>query len=455
MKTKLQFTLSKLGIAWMFALVTVNFNRVTIYELGISALLIGVMIGLYPFFGPFQPMFRRLTDRYPILGYRRSPYLVIGMVAGSLVFPFLPTTAEAMATGSALAVVAGFVLFFAFGAMIALMANTYLDLIAECTREDERGSVFAAAWTGQTAIIVVWALVFRLFMPDYSAAQMQTLYTLTPFVVAALAVASVWKLERRLSPEEIARLRTATVDPIANTMNSIRSSLLLTRTNPTARMFFVFIVFTFLGIFTQDLVQEVWAGDVFRLNVGESTIFQQIFNGMVTVGMGMTAALGARALRAKEVRTDALPMDAKKRIAAFGGAAATLGFVLLAASSLVAHMALANLAFAVVGFAVGVFTFAAVTMMSDMTVEGQTASYLGLWSIAQALGLGASFIVGGALRAAIVEIGLLPAPAGYAVIFLVEALFMAGCVLMLRGVGVEGLRRDAHRFAPTTSAVAA
>ncbi len=454
MKTKLQFTLSKLGIAWMFALVTINFNRVTIYELGISALLIGVMIGLYPFFGPFQPMFRRVTDRYPILGYRRSPYLVIGMVAGSLVFPFLPAVAEAMAAGSALAVVAGFGLFFIFGAMIALMANTYLDLIAECTREDERGGVFAAAWTGQTAIIVVWALMFRLFMPDYSPAQMQALYALTPFVVAVLAVASVWNLERRLSPEEIVRLRATPADPIANTMNSIRSSLLLTRTNPTARMFFVFIVFTFLGIFTQDLVQEVWAGDVFRLTAGESTVFQQIFNGMVTVGMGMTAALGARALGVK-ARTDALPMDAKKRLATFGGMAAMLGFVLLAVSSLTVQLTLANLAFVVVGFTVGVFTFAAVTMMSDMTVEGQTASYLGLWSIAQALGLGASFIAGGVLRAALVEAGLLSAPAGYAAIFLVEALFMAGCVLMLRGVGLEGLRRDAHRFAPARSAVAA
>lgn len=454
MKTKLQFTLSKLGIAWMFALVTINFNRVTIYELGISALLIGVMIGLYPFFGPFQPMFRRVTDRYPILGYRRSPYLVIGMVAGSLVFPFLPAAAQAMASGATLAFVVGFVLFFIFGAMIALMANTYLDLIAECTREDERGSVFAAAWTGQTAIIVVWALAFRLLMPEYSPAQMQALYTLTPFIVTVLAIASVWKLERRLSPQEIAQLRVAPTDPIANTMNSIRSSLLLTRTNLTARTFFIFIVFTFLGIFTQDLVQEVWAGDVFRLNVGESTVFQQIFNGMVTVGMGMTAALGARAMGLK-ARTDALPMDAKKRIATFGGAAAAIGFVLLAVSSLTAQLALANLAFVVVGFTVGVFTFAAVTMMSDMTVEGQTASYLGLWSIAQALGLGTSFIAGGVLRAALVETGLLSAPAGYAAIFLVEALFMAGCVLMLRGVGVEGLRRNAHPFASARHVVAA
>lgn len=454
MKVKLQFTLSKLGIAWMFALVTINFNRVTIYELGISALLIGVMIGLYPFFGPFQPMFRRITDRYPILGYRRSPYLVIGMVGGSLVFPFLPRVAEAMAAGSTLAVAAGFVLFFFFGAMIALMANTYLDLIADCTREDERGSVFAAAWTGQTAIIVVWAGVFRWFMPEYSPAQMQALYTLTPFLVTVLAIASVWRLERRLSLQEIAQLRVTAADPIANTMNSIRSSLLLTRTNPTARMFFAFIVFTFLGIFTQDLVQEVWAGDVFRLNAGESTVFQQIFNGVVTVGMGMTAALGARALGMK-ARSDALPMDAKKRIAALGGVAAAIGFVLLAIASLTAQLALANLAFVIVGFTVGVFTFAAVTMMSDMTVEGQTASYLGLWSIAQALGLGTSFITGGALRAVLVESGLLSAPAGYAVIFLVEALFMAGCVLMLRGVGVEGLRRDARPFAPAGHVVAA
>jgi BCD family chlorophyll transporter-like MFS transporter len=443
MKTKLQFTLSKLGIAWMFALVTVNFNRVTIYELGISAVLIATMIGLYPFFGPFQPMFRRITDRYPIFGYRRSPYLVLGMVAGSLVFPFLPSVAVEMSRGSLIALGVGFALFFFFGLMIALMANTYLDLIAECTSETERGGVFAAAWTGQTAIIVVWALVFRWVMPVYSFERMQWLYTLTPFVVTVLAIASVWKLERRsiFSPQrgEVGRGGDTT-------LNSLRSSLDLTRANPTARMFFAFIVLTFLGLFTQDLLQEVWAGDVFGLDAGQSVVFQQIFNGMVTVGMALTGVFGPRLLGAPKgvrMKADTLAMDKKKRIAVVGGSLAVLSFILLAVSSLAQSLVLGQFVFVLLGAGVGIFTFAAVTMMSDMTVEGRTQSYLGLWSIAQAIGLGSSFILSGLLRTALIETGLFAAPSGYALIFLIEGAFMLSCVLMLRGVSREALQARA------------
>lgn len=453
MKTKLQFTLSKLGIAWMFALVTVNFNRVAIVELGLPAALIGLMIGLYPFFGPFQPMFRRVTDRYPILGYRRSPYLVLGMIGGSLVFPPLPALIVQMAEGALWASAACFVLFFIFGLMIALMANTYLDLIAECTREEERSSVFAAAWTGQTAIIVVWALIFRALMPTYDPAQMQALYNLTPFVVGVLALASVWKLERRLSESERRALARSLPqeDPVANTLNSIRSSLLLTRSNPVARRFFAFIGLTFIGIFTQDLLQEVWAGEVFKLNVGESVIFQQLFNGFVTVGMGMTAALGARLLK-QPGTTATLAAPYKKQIAALGGGVAIVSFVALALATLSVDLFAAQAAFALLGFGVGVFTFAAVTMMSDMTVEGQTASYLGLWSIAQALGLGSSFILGGVLHGVLVATGWLSPVVGYAVFFALQALFMTACVWMLRGASVTELRQHAAKIALTPAA---
>lgn len=442
-KTKIQFTLSKLGIAWMFALVTINFNRVTMVELGITAAVVATMIGLYPFFGPFQPLFRRLTDRHPLFGYRRSPYLVLGMVGGSLVFPFLPTVARAMGEGSVVAVIAGFALFFWFGLMIALMANTYLDLISECTREDERAGVFAAAWTGQTAIIVVWAVVFRWIMPTYSPERMQLLYALTPFVVTAMAVLSVWRLEPKLRIAEVAAIHSMPADPAADTMNSIRSSLDLTRTDPAARTFFAFITLTFLGIFTQDLLQEVWAGDVFGLDIGESVIFQQIFNGMVTVGMALTAIFAARALGAAKGgkdRSAALPMRDKKRVATLGSVVAGASFGLLALSSLARDLALAQLTFFFLGAGVGIFTFAAVTMMSDMTVEGRTQQYLGLWSIAQALGLGACFILSGVLRTALIESGLLGAQAGYAAIFAVEGLFMLGCALLLRGVSREALR---------------
>ncbi len=451
MRVTIQFVLSKFAIAWMFALVTVNFNRIAILEFGISAIVIATMIGLYPLFGPFQPLFGRLTSRYPLFGYRRSPYLLLGLLIGALVFPPMPTVLRAMSEGALWAVAAGFVLFFIFGLSIALMANTYLDLIAECTEEKQRSSVFAAAWTGQTLIIVVWASLFRWLMPEFREDALEQLYTLTPFVVMALGVLSVLGLEKRRSKEELAALQKLDTEKMTN-QNPVHHSLQLLTKNPTAQKFFLFIALCFMGIFSQDLLQEILGGEVFQMSVGESTVFQQIFNGTVTIGMAMTAAFGARIVGMPQLKTPMLPLEKRKTLAAYSGLGATLSFLLMSLAIAQEHLAGLYAAMAFNGLCVGVFAFCAVTMMSDMTVENETGRYLGLWSIAQAIGLGASFLVSGILHHGLVRSGIFSSAAiGYAVIFLIEAGFMLWCVLALRPTSVENLRLQA---APRQSATA-
>ncbi|MEM9953013.1 MAG: BCD family MFS transporter [Chloroflexota bacterium] len=442
MKTTVQFMLSKFAIAWMFALVTINFNRVAIFDLGFVAVIVTTMIGIYPFFGLLQPYFGRITSRYPILGYRRSPYLLIGLMVGALVFPPLPIVLNAMTEGALWAIVAGFVLFAIFGAMIALMANTYLDLVAECTTEETRSKVFAAAWTGQTAIIVVWAFIFRLLMPTYSPESMQFLYNLTPFVVLVLGILSIWGLETRLSLDEVAQIRQTPRNDDA--VIPIQESLGLLR-NPTARMFFLFILLTFPAIFLQDAIQEVFAGEVLGMTVGQSTIIQQIFNGTVTIGMGATAALGAKAL-GFSIPTPSLPSVQKRRIITFGGICAGLSLGLQAVSAYVGIAWLFLFAIGLFGITAGIFTFAAVTMMSDMTIQGQTGRYLGLWSIAQAIGLGLAFLVGGGLHTLLVGSGWFNPAIGYALIFSLEGVAMFSCVWMVRGTTVEKLQAGHERL---------
>jgi BCD family chlorophyll transporter-like MFS transporter len=328
--------------------------------------------------------------------------------------------------------------------MIALMANTFLDLVAETTSEETRGKVMAITWTGQTAIIVVWAIVFRLMMPDYSPEAMQRLYAITPLVVMALGVLSVLGLERRLSPVELAAARSS-AHTSANT-TPVRESLALLR-NPAARSFFLFVMLSFPAIFLQDALQEVFGGEVLRLSVGETTVFQQIFNGTVTVGMALTAALGARLLGRAGTTAD-LAMGDKKRLASIGGAATMLALGLQALAASLAAGWIFNLALGMLGLCVGVFTFSAITMMSDMTVAGQTGRYLGLWSLAQAVGLGFSFLAAGALHSLLIGSGLLSASGGYTVIFLIEAVSMLFCVLAVRGASAEALRAPARRATP-------
>ena len=82
--------------------------------------------------------------------------------------------------------------------------------------------------------------------------------------------------------------------------------------------------------------------------------------------------------------------------------------------------------------------------MADMTVEGQESKYLGLWSLAQVIGLFLSFTISGSLYSLLVESQWLPANQAFSLIFLAQAVMVVLCFLAVKGVTVEGLKAGAQ-----------
>jgi BCD family chlorophyll transporter-like MFS transporter len=412
----------------MFALLTVNFNRVTIAELQISALLITLLIGLYPFFAPIQPLFGRLTDRFPLSGYRRSPYLLIGMLGASLTFPPLPGLALALSRGETWAIGALLVLMVIFGLGIALIANTFLDLVSDVAPDEKaRGQIFAVSWTAQTLSIVVSAMVVQHLMPTYSFETMQPLYTATPLVALLTTLPALIGLEQRLQ----AGSTKPAIREAEGLGETLRAAWHVLNTNSQARAFFGFIVLALIGVFLQDAVLEVMGGSVFGLTPGESSTFQQVWTGGVLISMVLTG-----------IATTKLGLAREKRIL-IGSLGTAAGLGLLAFAALEARRELIFPALWMMGLFNGIFTMSAVTLMSDMTVAGATGRYLGLWSMAQAFATGLSFIISGVLHTLLIESGRLNAQAGFAWIFGIEAIFMLASIVLLRMVSVERFRAAA------------
>lgn len=84
-------------------------------------------------------------------------------------------------------------------------------------------------------------------------------------------------------------------------------------------------------------------------------------------------------------------------------------------------------------------------MMMEMTVEGATGLYMGLWGTAQALGNGLSSIVSGSMKTALIETGLTSPNIGYSAIFGVETVLMIVAVVLVSSVSVaefKGLKRQ-------------
>lgn len=447
-RAKLQFTLQKIGIAWSFCLVVASFNRVAVSDLGLPAAAVALLIGVYTLFGPIQPVIGRMCERWPMLGYRRTPYMLLGTLLGSLAFPFMPGVLLDMQAGSTLAWIQCLLLFCAFGICIAAQANVFLDLLNDVTTEETRSRVVTLTWTVQALSMAFWAWIFALLMPEYSAEGMQRMYNLSPLIMVGFTIVGLWGLETRLTPEQLQNLRDNPPKPV-KLLEPMRDSIAVIGYNRDAMLFFLFIILSLLSVFLQDMLQEIWAGDLFGMAAGEATVFQRLYNGLQTVGMaacGIFVGVTAKKRLAASSDPDnekTLPFALGKKLLLLGATLSVLGFLFLAAAAHAQSLTLFYVCYCFNAFALGLYVFPSISFMADMTVPGEESTYLGLWSLGQVIGLFLSFTVSGALYSALVETGAMAANVAFALIFLLQAVMVVLCYLVVRGVTIEGLQSGA------------
>lgn len=420
----LRLALPKLGVGWMFALLTINFNRITIVELDVAAVAVTAMLALHYFLSPFQVISGRLADRSPVLGLRRTPYFLLGAFAASLVFLALPSVAHAMGDGNALGYLAGFALLIVFGISIAVMGDSHHSLIAESVAPKYRGGVISVVWTFTIVSTIIASIIMSIVMPEYSPEGMQRLYNLTPFIVLGSGLIGLVGIERRLKGDALQKAleQSAEVTPAGN---PVTAAITVLRENRQSWGFFAFIFISILAIFLQDNILEPFGAEVFSMSLTETNSFQQMWGGGVLLGMilmGITSVF--------------LPLT-KRNIAITGCIGTALGMGTLATAAFTQQEQLVIPSLVFMGFFTGIFNVGALSMMMDMTVEGATGLYMGLWGMAQAFGNGTASFGGGALHTALIETGFLPANAAYTFIFGLSAIGMTVAAIILVNVSVS------------------
>lgn len=420
----LRLALPKLGVGWMFALLTINFNRITIVELDVAAVAVTAMLALHYFLSPFQVISGRLADRSPVLGLRRTPYFLLAAVTASLVFLALPSVALAMGNGLALGYVAGFALLIVFGVSIAVMGDAHHSLIAKSVEPKYRGGVISVVWTFTIVSTIIASVIMSIVMPEYSPESMQQLYNLTPFIVIGSGVVGLIGIERRLTGDALGKALEKAAE-VAPTGNPIKAAITVLRENRQAWGFFAFIFISILAIFLQDNILEPFGAEVFDMSLKETNAFQQMWGGGVLLGMILIG-----------ISSVVLPFS-KRNIALAGCIGTALGMGTLAAAAFTQQQQLVTPSLVFMGFFTGIFNVGALSMMMDMTVEGATGLYMGLWGMAQAFGNGTASFGGGALHTGLIETGFLPVNAGYTFIFGLEAIGMTVAAIILLNLSVS------------------
>ncbi|TCO72241.1 BCD family MFS transporter [Chromatocurvus halotolerans] len=434
----LKIALPKVAVGWMFALLTIDFNRVAIVEMGVAAVVVTTLLSIHYFIAPFQVIAGRIADTRPILGYRRTPYLIGASAVASLLFLALPSVTFAMGEGSSLATAVAVVLFVLFGLCMAVMADSYHSLIAETTTKDTRAGVISVVWIVMILSTILAAVVMNAVRPEFSPEAMQNLYNMTPPIVLGAVLLGVIGVERRLSPSELTQAATR-ARAMAPPGNPLASAARLVAGNRQARYFFIFVACAIFALFLQESLIEVLGAEVFGAGIRETTRFQPIWGGGILLGM-----LGMGLL-------SAFYRAPKKTLTLVGCAAASAGFFLLGIIALLRLEFLLVPTLFVMGICAGVFNVGALAMMMDMTVEGATGLYMGLWGTAQAMGMGGSSVAAGALHTSLIGSGLLEPQHAYWMIFSLEASVLLGAAAILTRVDVAAFQRTAVRSVEETS----
>ena len=445
----LRLALPKIGVGWMFALLTTDFNRVAINELGVAAIVVTALVSIRYFMAPFQVVVGRIADTMPILGYRRTPYLLLGSILASLLFLAIPSVAFGMGSGSAFALLSAVVLFTLFGLSMAVIADTYHSLIAEVTSPESRGMVISVAWIVLIMSTIMATVVMNIVRPEFSPEAMQNLYNLTPLVVIGSALLGVIGIERRMNKQELeeARDRARALAPPGNPLSS---AIKLLSQNPNTRSFFVFIFLALFSITLMDNILEVFGAEVFAMSIAETTTFERFWGGGILIGMLMTGIIST-----------AFKISRKKLVIT-GIAGAALGFMLLGLSSVLVYSPILKPTLFVMGMFIGMFNVGALALMMEMTVANATGLYMGLWGTAQAFGMGSSSFASGALHTIFIESGVFAPKYAYFGIFMLEAvgLIVAGYILYRISISQfavtagQGVRPDSPSETPMSTGTA-
>jgi BCD family chlorophyll transporter-like MFS transporter len=205
------------------------------------------------------------------------------------------------------------------------------------------------------------------------------------------------------------------------------------RRNPQVRGFFAFVLLAIMGIFLQDAILEPFGAEVFGMPQKDTAAFQQVWGAGALLGM-----LGIGIL------SSLLPIQ-KKTIATIGGLGVAGGLAMLMISALSLHREIISPALFIMGLGIGLFNVGALAMMMEMTVEGQTGLYMGMWGMAQGLGNGFANVLSGLGHTVMIEGGLVSPTVGYGLVFGLEALLMIVATGILRGISVQefkGLTRQ-------------
>lgn len=414
-----RFQLGIIHMAVAMTLVPINstLNRVMIKELAISAALVAFLASLPYLFSPIQVTIGSFSDRHPLMGYRRSPYILLGLLLCVVGVVLSPYTAFLMSRNWWAGVGLGILTFGAWGMGYNFAAVSYISLASEMSGEKGRGRTVAVMWFMMISGIILTAIVLSQMVDPYTPAALMRAFWIIGLGALILGLLALIRLESRSTGEPQSTAENHSWTQLINEVFA----------NRQAALFFVYLVILLAAILGQDILLEPFGAEAFGMSVKETTRITSIWGVFVLAALLIAGYLENRV--------------SKLVVAKWGGWSALVGFVLIVVSGLFANQGLFYSGVVLLGIGTGLATVSNLSLMLDMTVVEKVGLFIGVWGMANAISRLIGTILGGVVRDAVTYLAQSPVT-GYIVVFTIEVLMLLVSLLLLRHINVSKFHRQ-------------
>jgi BCD family chlorophyll transporter-like MFS transporter len=416
---RLQLGLIHLAVAMTLVPINSTLNRVMIKELAFSATLVAVLASLPYLFSPIQVFIGSFSDRHPILGWHRTPYIAIGLVFCVLGVVLSPLAAFMLAEEFLIGLLFGLVAFGAWGMGFNFATVSYFSLATDLSAEKERGRTISVMFFMMIIGIISTSLLLSRLVDPYSPEALVRSFWIVGIIALVLGFLGLIKLEKRTSADQVQAEERYSWRVLADTILE----------NKQATIFFVYLLILLIALLGQDILLEPFGGEAFGMAVTDTTRITSIWGAFMLLALLVAGAFERRI--------------SKRTIAFWGGGLALVGFISIAASGVLVNSVVFYSGVILLGTGTGLSTVSNLSLMLDMTTDTKIGLFIGAWGMANAASRLIGALLSGVVRDLLTQVLQDPVLA-YVSVFSILALLLLISLIILRRIDVTVFRREAE-----------
>ncbi len=410
------------------ALMGSTLNRVMIADLAFSALWVGLFFALPDLVAPVRVWLGYRSDGYPIAGKRREPYILLGALVVALSVVLVTRLATA-GPGQVLLLLGIAFLFIIYGIGRNLEHNSWQALLSDRFQGQARSRAITAYEVATVFGLTLGAGIIGQLLGEYDATQLMMVAVGLGTAAFVLTLVGVVAAEPRTAAVAASAAR-------ARETSFRRTLREIVLADAQVRLFFVLVMFAFVGTLAQDVFLEPYGGLVLGMNVGQTTQLTVFW------GLGLMAAM----LLSGWVLIRWLGHMTVLRI---GLVLTIVVFIGIIVAGLSGNVGLFRALVLVMGVGTGMAGAGMLTIVINFTSLLRAGLLLGVWGVANQLGRAVGSLMGGTIVAGIQRLTGSPFTA-YTVVFLVEIVMLTVALVLSFRLDVAASRAKAEEAVALT-----